>query len=90
MPRRSSKRPRPQIDVLADVLSLYGGFSFNSDELREELEHYCRIVKKKPPHHTTIGKRLSGLGYVKSREYIDGRKVSVYRYDLKQANQLRK
>lgn len=71
------------VDVLADVLCLFGALSFSSDELAVEMEHYARLVGADVPHHTAVGKRLASLGYQKQRVSVDGKKVSVYRHTLR-------
>jgi hypothetical protein len=79
--------PRHEVDVIGDVLLAYfeGVTVINGDELAAELDHYARIMRAKAPHATSIGKRLSALGYTKEkRESVgDGKKVSIYRHKMR-------
>ncbi len=74
-----------QVDVLGDVLHLFGSIPFDSGELQAEIDHYARIVGVDAPHPTAVGKRLAALGYRKTGRGRGegGKKVSVYRHTLK-------
>ena len=82
---RKRKSPKAKLDVVSDVLHLFGGFSFTSEELAGEVSRYCKIIRKKPPHITQIGKQLARLGYVAKRQRLDGKRVRVYTFKIKLA-----
>ena len=66
--RKNAQRP---VDLIADVLHLFGGFSFTSEEFATEMEHYCEIIGFDAPHPTQVGKRLASCGYLATRERVD-------------------
>ncbi len=74
-----------EVDVLGDVLHLFGSIPFDSAELQSEMDHYARIMGARAPHPTAVGKRLAALGYRKTGRGRGegGRKVSVYRFKMK-------
>jgi hypothetical protein len=51
-----------------------------------ELGHYCRIIGRKCPAMNAVGAKLSKLGYTSERVTIDGRKMRVYRFELRLAD----
>ena len=82
---RTRKHAHQLADVVSDVLYLFGGFSFTSEEFAAEMAHYCKIIGIDPPHHTQVGKCLSSLGYVATRDRVNGKRVRLYAYKLKLA-----
>ena len=79
------KKSKPNLEVVSDVVQMFAGIVFTSDEFADEVSSYCKIIRATTPHITQIGKELARLGYIAKRVRLDGKRVRVYSFKLKLA-----